>query len=403
VTGSTLRVVVVGAGIVGSWTAYELARAGCSVVVLDAEPTEAHRSASFGNGGILAQSYAKPMSNPQLLWAGVRSILGGGHEVEVVRPLGADTLRWMLRFGLESRPGRARAAAPGIYASARRSLEMYDELAARESVDLQLRRTGWLYVAQTVAALGRQQRLAAELEPIGVRSSMVGAQDLRALEPALEPSLVGGVLFPDDISIDPALVVAAVREAATRHGADFVHAHVTSARLDGKAVRALVTDDGEAAGADRFVIAAGAQSAVLGRAMGVRIPVERGAGWSLTVATDEPLAGRALMGIEDHVLINPGQRSVRITGGMRFGGPRGGSPSAERLAALRAAAERILPPLAEVRSRGEGWTGDRPMTASGVPLVQCVNATTVVATGHGTLGMLLAPQTGEQVRQLILG
>jgi D-amino-acid dehydrogenase len=109
------------------------------------------------------------------------------------------------------------------------------------------------------------------------------------------------------------------------------------------------------------------------------------------------------MGIEDHVVVNPGPREVRLTGGMRFGGAPGQAPPPDQLSALRASAERLLPRLADVTLPGEGWMGARPMTASGLPIVRRVSPTTVVATGHGTLGMTLAPATGEQVRRLLVG
>ncbi|MEO7352314.1 MAG: FAD-dependent oxidoreductase, partial [Marmoricola sp.] len=388
-------------GIVGAWAAYELARAGCSVEVLDADLGE--RSASFGNAGILAQSYAKPMSNPRNLLAGMRSVLGSGHDVEVVRPLGFATLRWLLRFGVDSRPFRASAAAEDVSRMTRRSIELYEELASREGMDLGLRRTGWLYVAHTPSALRQQQALALEMARIGIRSEMLSADGVHNLEPSLDPALVGGVLYTDDSSMDPGRIVTTVREAARRHGANFVEGCVEAADLERGRVRGLLTASGETVTADQFVLAGGAGCAALGRMVGVRIPVERGTGWSLTVPTPEPLAGRALMGIEDHVVINPDARSIRITGGMRFGGEIGQLPPPGHLAALRASAERILPALGDVQEPGEGWMGARPMTTTGLPIVRRVNPTTIVVTGHGTLGMTLAPESGVQVRRLILG
>lgn len=132
-------VAVIGAGIAGSYVAYELARTGCSVEVLDPQNAP---NASSGNAGILAISYAKPMSNPRTVLAGIKSFVGPGHDVEIARPLTARTVRWLLRFGIDSRPFRAQSAAATVYAMARRSIELYDELADRDNVDLAFRRTG---------------------------------------------------------------------------------------------------------------------------------------------------------------------------------------------------------------------------------------------------------------------
>lgn len=397
------RVAVVGAGIVGSLTAYELARAGCEVDVYDADPLSAETSASFGNAGVLALSYALPMSNPRNLWAGVRSLAGGGHDVEVARPVGARTARWMLRFALESRPFRAASAAQAIHAAAQRSVELYDDLASREGLDLGFRRTGWLYVGASASAVRLQEKLAAQLASVGVRARSVPAAELRELEPGLNSDLAGGVLYPGDVSMDPRRLTQAVREAARAQGVRFHHARVTGADRHGGRVRTLRTETGATVQADQFLVAAGAASASLGGMLGVRIPVTRGSGWSLTLPSARPLTSRSVMGIENHVVINDCNGSVRISGGMRFGGPAHQPPPLAQLARLRTAAEAIVPGIAEIPEEGEAWIGARPMTPSGLPFVRRVDPGAVVVTGHGTLGMTLAPQSAEEACRLVVG
>lgn len=393
-------VAVIGAGIVGSFVAYELARAGCSVEVIDPldEP-----NASHVNAGILAISYAKPMSNPRTMLAGMKSLVGRGHDVEIARPLTADTVRWLLRFGFDSRPFRAQSSAATVYAMARRSVQLYDDLAARENVDLGFRRTGWLHVARDPKALRQQQRHATSLSSVGVRSQRIGPDELAALEPSLGPGHCGAVLYRDDISIDPGDLTATVADAARRHGTRFTAERVVAAELRSGRVTSLRTDAERTIRADRVVFATGAESAAWGELLGRRLPVQRAFGWSLVIPTAAPLAGRALMGIEDHVVINPGPHSVRITGGMQLGGRRGTTPPPHRIAALRASAERVLPSIKQLDSEGISWRGARPMTTSGLPIVTRCNGNTFAVTGHGTLGMTLAPQTATQCRDLVLG
>ncbi len=390
---------MIGAGICGSYLAYELARAGCAVEVLD--PLDAP-NASSGNAGILALSYAKPMSNPATLVTGIKSLIGPGHDVEIARPVTGETLRWLLRFGVESRPFRARSAAPTVHAMARRSVELYDELAARENVDLGLRRTGWLHVARSSKALRSQQRLARSLTGVGVRSELIAAAELGALEPGLGPGHCGGVLYPDDISFDPGRLTALVGDLARRHGAVFTKAHVVAADVHSGRVDSLRSDDDRTIRADRYVIATGGDSAAFGKLLGVRLPVERAYGWNLVLPTDAPLARRALMGVEDHVVINPGPHSVLITGGMQFGGTPAAAPGPRQVSALRKAAERVLPGIERIEAEGSSWRGARPMTASGLPILRRCNGNTFAMTGHGTLGMTLAPATARTCRDLVL-
>jgi glycine/D-amino acid oxidase-like deaminating enzyme len=393
-------VAVIGGGIVGSYVAYELARTGCTVEVLD---PASGPSASVGNAGILALSYAKPMSNPQALVAGARSVLGLSHDVELARPIRGRTLGWMTRFVVESRPFRAQRAASAVAEMARHSVVLYDELADRESVDLGFRRTGWLYVARDAAALRAQQSLAESMTSVGVRSQVVRGAELYDLEPELRPGLAGGVFYPDDISMDPRRVTAAVAEAAQRSGAHYAPERVVSAELDRGRVLSLRTESGRTVHAQNFVIATGAHSAEVGRMLGVRLPVEPAYGYSLVIPTSGRIARRALMNLDDHVVVNPGDESVRITGGMQFGGSSEVTPTEDQIAGLRTSAEAMLPALREVQADGIAWRGARPMTPSGLPIVNRFGVNVVAVTGHGTLGMTLAPDSAQRACSLIAG
>jgi D-amino-acid dehydrogenase len=392
-------VTVIGAGIVGSYVAYELARAGCSVEVIDPQDEP---NASSGNAGILAVSYAKPMSNPRTVLSGMKSLVGPGHGVEIARPLTAGTMRWLLRFGVDSRPWRAQTAAATVYGMARRSVELYDELADRERVDLAFRRTGWLYVARDPKALRQQQRLADALFRVGVRSQRIAAEELAALEPSLGPGHLGAVLYPDDVAVDPGYVTATVADAARRHGARFTRERVVAAELRPGSVKSLRTDADRRIAADRLVIATGGDSAEFGKLLGVRLPVERAYGWNLVLPTAEQFAVHALMNIEDHVVINSGPGSLRITGGMQFGGRSDALPTRRQVSELRSSAEQVLPAIKELESEGTCWRGARPMTTSGLPIVRRCNLNTFAVTGHGTLGMTLAPKTARDCRDLVL-
>jgi D-amino-acid dehydrogenase len=393
-------VAVIGGGIVGSYVAYELARSGCAVEVVDAGNGP---NASSGNAGILALSYAKPMSNPHALVAGARLVLGLGRDFELVRPMSARTMRWLARFVIDSRPFRAHRAARKVAEMARHSVTLYDELAARESVDLGFRRTGWLYVARSSTALRGQQSLAASLASVGVRSHFVHGQQLYELEPALCSGLAGGVFYPDDISMDPRHLTSTVARAASGVGVRYTAGRVMSADIDHGRLVALRTESGRAVTADEYVIATGAQSADLGRLLGIRLPVEPAYGWSLVLRTPRPVATRALMNLEDHVVINPGDDSIRITGGMQFGGGAESVPTDEQVSRLRSSAEAVLPALRDVDDAGTSWRGARPMTTSGLPIVDRFGPNLIAVTGHGTLGMTLAPHTAFLARSLITG
>ncbi|MCW2899028.1 MAG: FAD-dependent oxidoreductase [Streptosporangiaceae bacterium] len=393
-------VVVIGSGIVGAFVAQRLARAGASVVVVDPAPGD---GASSGNAGMLVPSYCVPMANPAVLADGVRAILGGGSAVALRRPLSPAAPGWLARFVVASRPGRARRDARRLAALAAGAADAYAELADSEGVDIGLRRSGWLYVCRRPRVLAAQVRAASRLADLGIRHEVLDPSGLREREPGLSHDLVGGVLYPDDASLDPAVATRAVLDSALRHGARLHRQQVVGVETDGwGSVRAVRTPEGRFTGRT-FVLATGAHSRKVGRLFGLRLPVEPGFGCSTTLPASPGLGAptaHALMGADEHIVISPGGSTVRVTGGMQFGGRQTSAADPAAIADLRSAAERLLPSLRALPA-GTAWRGARPMTPSGLPIIGPLGRNVVAATGHGTLGMTLAPATGRLVESLL--
>jgi len=380
---------VVGGGVIGTCAAHSLARAGAEVVVLDPAPG---RGASWGNAGLVVPSYALPLATPDVL----RSLLGAHPEVTFGRPLPLGTLLWLGRFALAARPGRAWRVAERLRALAEASRRLYDELA------IPLCATGLLHVARDEETWRAECRAARRLAAIGVRSEELDPDALARAEPGLAAGAAGAIRFPDDRSLDPERATAALAAAAVAHGAEYRPWTVTGVVRTAGRVTAVETDHGLVRGR-AFVIAAGAASARVGRLFGARLPVEAAHGWSLTIPAAGPLLAHPVVLADEQVVVNAGPDRVRLTGGLEFGGPRAAGPDPRAVARLREAANRAVPALADIAAPGVPWRGARPMTPDGLPLIRVVADGVVAATGHGTLGMTLAPATGRIVTALVGG
>ncbi|WP_158578925.1 NAD(P)/FAD-dependent oxidoreductase [Spongiactinospora rosea] len=389
-SGREADVVIVGAGVIGAFAAYYLARAGERVVVLDPDPGG---GASAGNAGLLVPSYSRPMAHPQALAEGVRAVLGGGHDITLRRPLRAGTLAWMARFALAARPGRAWRTAPRLAAMAARSLRLYTEFADAERLDIGLRDAGLLAVSRDRRTLDAQRRTAERLARLGVAAEVLDPAAVADAEPGLGP-VAGGVRFPGDALLDPLDATRAALTAAERHGAVLVRTAARRIRHVNGQVTGVDTEAGPVA-ATTVVLAAGTSSVALARSAGVRLPVEPGHGWSLTLPVAEPLLRHAVLDLDAHVVLAQRADRLRLTGGMELGGPPA-PPTPERFASLRRTAAGLLPGAA-LGEPGDQWHGARPMTPDGLPIVRRTRPGLVVATGHGQLGMTLAPATGELI------
>lgn len=390
-------VLIVGGGIVGAGLASTLSRRGLDVVLVDPHVGE---GASAGNAGMVVPSYATPMSTPENLGTAVRSLGSRSAAVNFGWPLGVRTLGWMGRFALTCRPRRVKRDTAVLHRLASESLDLYRQM-RDEGLDLGVRECGWLWLttSQEQSSLSRTIR---GLRQAGAICEQMGADEVHEVQSGLGPSVAGGVWFPHESVLDPAKATSTLLDDAVEHGARIVREEVGGVHREGNGV-AAVRAGGHVLSAEQFVVAAGAASRDVGRLFGVRVPIEPGYGWSVTLDDHAGVLRHALMSVEDHVVISPLPGRVRVTGGMQFGGRGGRRPRSGDIRDLRRAAETVMPSLGALPEESR-WQGARPMTASGLPIVRRAGATNiVVAAGHGPLGMTLAPSTVRTAARELLG
>jgi D-amino-acid dehydrogenase len=366
VTGGSPDVVVVGAGIVGACAAYELARAGAKVTVLE-RGAGWGEGCSWGNAGLLVPSHARPIAAPESLRAG---------------------LRWMVRrdspFGMRPQPT---LSVEG--------LARFDELAA-EGIDGGYRRTGLLTVhASDDAARHAAEEAESETgRALGAR--VLTAAEARELEPALTGAVRAAVLFPDEAQCDPIRLVADVATAAERAGAKL---------RPGVEVGAIAQEAGGVRVGDlragHAVIAAGVWSDRLAASLGDGLPLVAGKGYAVDYEPGASPLRLPLYLYDDRCVANPMGSRLRLTGGLVLGRPeQRGDP--RRVAAIRRVAATYVGVTAQPRLE---WSGLRPCTPDGLPIVGAHPRAdrVVLATGHGMLGVTLGPLTGRLVAGLVAG
>ena len=220
-------VAVVGGGIIGSCTAFYLARSGADVLVLDPAPGT---GASAGNAGMLVPSQSVTFANPATVGAWLSALARRDSFVTLRRPLSPGLVPWIAGSLFEARPWRASRTTRLLYHLARKSLRLYEELTEAEGIDLRLRSTGSLRVFRSTAAFRRQHRMVRTLARLGAECELLGPRALREAEPALHPDLAGAIGFPHDRSLDPARATLAIADAARAYGARFRAETVVGAR-----------------------------------------------------------------------------------------------------------------------------------------------------------------------------
>lgn len=398
---ATVDVLVIGAGAIGLAIAYELAGRGRETVVV--EQGEMGSGTSWGNAGFVVPSHVIPMPEPGMFTTALRSILSGNGPV-TVRPVPSPALLgWIARFLCCCRPRAVEHAAPVLAALGNLSARLYCEWLAAEKIDCAFVPDGLLNVFGDQRAFAKASHRARWEADFGVSARRLDADEARAMEPALNHSVVGAIHYPEDAGLDPARFLNGLADAAVRRGAKlFPATQARDAETRGTQVRRIITSRGPIS-VREVVVAAGASSPLLARRFGNRLPIQPAKGYSITAT--RPVRGprrRMLLG-EKYVAVAPMGELLRISGWMELGRRDARLPAARLAQVERNARCRLdMDAALEVTRR---WAGHRPVTPDGLPIIGRAPGwrNLTYAAGHAMQGLTLAPATGHLTARLLCG
>jgi D-amino-acid dehydrogenase len=406
-----MRIIVVGAGLIGATTAYHLVRRGHEVTLLERRPAPA-LGASQANGCMLTPSMADPWNAPGV-WRDLLRWAGRDDAPMLLRWRAIPGLAgWGLRFLANSSAARYHANTLRNLRLAACSVAGMAALRGAEQLDYGagIRGTLKLYRDQRAfdAGLLKVQSLPAEL----VEVRPLDAAGVAALEPGLADigdRIAGGLHFPRDEWGDARRFTELLCAAAVRRGARLLlGTEILGLENDGHRVRGVRTGGGSMA-ADAVVVAAGVDAVHLLRGVARRLPIAPVKGYSITFTPND--AGTAaplgLPVVDDalHAAATPLGASLRVAGTAEFAGPDA-TMAPERLENLKGLMRAMLPRHADrlLGGRVEPWAGLRPMCADGVPCIGPVGPPGLfVNAGHGHLGWTMADGSARLLADLIDG
>lgn len=394
-------VAIVGGGVMGLMTAYYLLEKGATVTVLEKGRLPA--GSSYGNAGLIVPSHLQPLCSPGNVKEGLRHLLNPTGPFSIALSANPQRLAWLGRFVRHSTEAHVHYAV-GIYRElADRSLELHDALAQRADSAYEYDRNGLLCLYETPAALMAAAKDAEELTRAGRPARVLDAREVRERVPCVGQSILGGVLQEPDGRLNPAAFVSWLAQQVRRAGGDILEeTEVYGASLAGFQLRELKTTKGSVK-ADQVVLAAGAWTGRLAAMMGQSLPVEAAKGFSITYKKPAATTFLPLLLEEARVAVTPFADTFRLAGVLELCG-LDDRLSARRLDAMERDLLRTLPGLAPLKVK-EIWRGFRPCTPDGLPFIGRLKrpGNAVVATGHATKGIFLAPVTGHLVASVLAG
>jgi D-amino-acid dehydrogenase len=401
-----VRVVVLGAGVVGVAAAWFLREAGHEVLVLERQPA-AGMETSFANGGQISVSHAEPWANP----GAIRKILKwlGRADAPLLFRLRADPQQWLwgLRFLLECLPGRSRRNIVQLVRLGLYSRSALRILRRQTGIRYDHLERGILHLYTEARDFEAATRTAELMRGLGVDRVPKSVDECVAIEPALAAArrrIAGGTYAASDESGDAHAFTKALaalcekREVQFEYGSAIEGIEATGDRVEGVRIAG-----GHVRG-DAYVIALGSYSPLLLRPIGVRLPIYPAKGYSVTLPVKDPAAAWSVsLSDEAHKLVfsRLGDR-LRIAGTAELTGYDTSINEVRCRAILRRTME--LFPQAGDAAKADFWAGLRPATPSNIPLIGRTRYTNLfLDTGHGTLGWTHACGSGRAIADILSG
>ncbi|MGL6069807.1 D-amino acid dehydrogenase [Craterilacuibacter sp.] len=401
-----MKVVVLGGGVVGISTAWYLAKAGCEVTVLERQSGVALET-SFGNAGQISPGYAAPWAAPGIPLKAAKWLFQR-HAPLAVRPDGSRyQLQWMAQMLANCNAKAYNVNKSRMMRLAEYSRDKIRQLRAETGLAYEGREGGTLQLFRSQAQVDAMGKDIAVLEECGVAYQVLARDQLASVEPALarvKHKLTGGLRLPNDETGDCQLFTSRLAEMCVDAGVRFVFDVAIERIEEANGKVSGIVAGGERYVADHYVVALGSYSRELLQNLYIDIPVYPVKGYSLTLPIVNAAAAPVSTILDEtyKVAVTRFDNRIRV-GGMAELSGYNLALNPRRRATLEMVVSDLYPDGGDVKA-ASFWTGLRPMTPDGTPIIGGTRlANLSLNTGHGTLGWTMCAGSGKVLADMITG
>ena len=398
------NIVIIGAGAIGLSIALHCARKGHRVTVVERNG-EQRDGCSFGNAGMIVPSHFVPLAAPGMVKLGLKWMLNPESPFYIKPRFNGELFDWAMKFWRASNAEHVRRAAPLLRDLSFASRALFEQLAAQTNNEIGLVTRGLLMLCQTQHALDDEAKFAATANNLGVPAEILDVKQTAKLDPGVTMAVAGAVYFPKDAHFTPDRYIAALQSQAEKLGVTFKwNAEVTNLEVTGGKISAVETLHGELT-ADEIVLCGGSWSPLLVRELDLKIPIQAGKGYSLTLPQPRELPQLCSILTEARMAVTPMGNSLRFGGTMEISGLNE-DINPVRVRGIIKSVEKYFPKFAAEDFAGiQPWRGLRPCSPDGLPYLgrTAKFSNLILATGHAMMGMSLSPVTGQIVSEIVSG
>ena len=394
---------IIGSGVIGLSTAHYCQQRGHAVTIIDRLPAQ-RDGCSFGNAGMIVPSHFIPLAAPGMVKLGLKWMWNPESPFYIKPRLSWDLITWGFRFWQAANKQHVARCAPLLRDLNFASRACYEALAA-EGHEFSLVQKGLAMLCKTDHALHEEAATAARANELGIPAEVLDARAMAALDPTVSMDINGAVYFPKDCHLSPSRFMASLEASLIAGGATFVrNTEVSAFASEGSRITAVQTYNGDFS-ADEFVVAGGSWSPTLAAALGLRLPMQAGKGYSLTVTNPRELPQLCSIFTEARVAVTPMDGTLRFGGTMEIAGLNE-NITPRRVTGIIKAAPKYFPAFRESDFDGIlPWRGLRPCSPDGMPYMGRTSRwkNVTIATGHSMMGLSLGPGTGKLIAEVVDG
>jgi D-amino-acid dehydrogenase len=406
-----MKVMVLGAGLLGVTSAYFLRQLGHDVTVVDRQASPAAET-SFANGGQISVSHAEPWANPSAPLKVLRWL--GQEDAPLLFRVRADMRQWLwgLAFLRECTPARTRRNIEQIVRLGTYSRDTLQQLRADRGIRYDERTQGILHFYTSQKEFDGAEAPAAQMRALGCERHVISADEAVRIEPALahiRAQLAGATYTAADESGDANQFARELVARCREDGVQFLMSHtVTALRTSADGLDHVEATDSDGRfqrlRADAYVLAMGSLSPLYAAPLGVRLPIYPAKGYSVTMPVKDASKAHQVSLTDDEyklVFSRLGDR-LRIAGTAELNG-YDRDLNRTRCEAIVRRVEQLFPGAGDTE-QAQFWTGLRPATPSNVPIIGRSKIRNLfLNTGHGTLGWTHACGSGKSVARIVSG
>jgi len=394
-------VAIVGAGIIGLCTALQAQRKGYQVTLIDRG--EPGKGASFGNAGYLATELIDPLSSADTIRRAPRMLADPNGPLALPIRYLHRSLPWLMRFVAAARPEHVERSRQGLRQLNGQAVAAWKRTLNDVDGEYHLLQSGYLLAWES--AQGRQAAIehSRYLQCWGIESTLVEADRVAELEPALSTAVSHALFFPNAYQVrDPYLLCQHLFESFEARGGRFVMQPIDSLKAHARQVTLIGPQ--ETLTCSYAIICAGAWSRALMNMTGFDVPLEAERGYHLTMQGDDIRLNRPVGSAERHFVMSPLASGLRAVGFTEIGGLRAG-PVKRRFQSLLRHSRALIPALGRQNVEKREWMGHRPTLPDSLPIIghHPAHASLLFAFGNQHLGLTQAAITAEVVVSLLCG